>query len=165
MNKGNEKLLAFIATLRKMPRWALVLATVGLVVVLGVAMFLLLPQNSENTGESSYLASTGLAFGVFLKLGVVVVLIIGLAIILRRWQSTIRAGTPKQIEVIETVHLSQHRSLYLVNVGGKSLLLGGTDQSISTLADITSDDAFSAYLDRASADQKFENKLSSLVCY
>jgi len=50
MNKGNEKLLAFIATLRKMPRWALVLATVGLVVVLGVAMFLLLPQNSENTG-------------------------------------------------------------------------------------------------------------------
>ncbi len=157
MNKGNEKLLAFISAMRKMPRWALVLATVGLVVVLGVAMFLLLPQNTNPTGESSYLTSTGLAFGVFLKLGVVVVLIIGLAIILRKWQSNIKAGTSKQIEVVETIHLSQHRSLYLVNVGGKTLLLGGTDQSISTLTDVSSEDPFSAYLDRANVDPKIEN--------
>jgi flagellar biosynthetic protein FliO len=158
MNRGNEKLLAWINAMRKMPRWALVLATVGLVVVLGIAMFLLIPQKTDTTGNSSYLASTGLAFGVFLKLGVVVVLIVGLAIILRRWQSTMRAGTQKRIEVVETVHLSQHRSLYLVNVGGKSLLLGGTDQSISTLTDLSSDDVFSAFLDRANVDQNNENK-------
>lgn len=158
MNRGNERLLAWINTLRKMPRWVLVLVTVGVVVVLGVAMFLLLPQNTGDSQESSYLTSTGLAFGVFLKLGVVVVLIVGLAIILRKWQSNIRAGTPKQIDVIETVHLSQHRSLYLVNVGSKRLLLGGTDQSITTLTDLSNEEEFSAILDRANVDPMGEEK-------
>ena len=116
MNKGNERLMAILIALRKLPRWALILITVGVIVVLGVAMFLLLPQTTPANGDSTYINSTGLAFSIFLKLGVVVLLIGGLAIILKRMQSKSQSINPKQIDLVETVHLSPHRTLYLINI-------------------------------------------------
>ena len=133
MNKGNERLLAFIAWMRSKPRWVLVLITVGVVVILGVAMFLLIPQNQNPNENSTYLTSTGLAFNVFLKLGVIVLLLIGLAIVLRRWQSKDRITNTKQITLLETLHLSPHRTLYLVEIQGHKILIGGTDQSMNNL--------------------------------
>ena len=136
MNKGNERLLAILAWIRNKPRWVLIAITVGIIVVLGVAMFLLIPQNQPIDENSTYLKSTGLAFNVFLKLGVIVLLLIGLAIVLKRWQTKDQVANTKQISVLETVHLSPHRTLYLVNVDGHKLLIGGTDQSLSNLYQI-----------------------------
>jgi flagellar biogenesis protein FliO len=133
MNKGNERLMAIIIALRKLPRWALISITVGVIVILGVAMFLLLPQSSPSTGDASYLNSTGFAFGVFLKLGVVVLIIAGLAIIIKKMQVKSQATSTKLVEVIETVHLTPHQTLYLVNVDAKRILIGATDQSLTTL--------------------------------
>ncbi len=133
MNQGNERIMAIIVALRKLPRWALISITVGVIVILGVAMFLLLPQSSPSTGDVSYINSTGFAFSVFLKLGVVVLVIAGLAIIIRRMQVKGQATTTKQINLIETIHLSPHRTLYLVNVENQKILIGATDQSMTTL--------------------------------
>lgn len=136
MNKSNERVMNILIALRKLPRWALIAITIGVIIVLGVAMFFLLP-NSENTqseGDTSYLNSTGLAFSVFLKMGVVVLLIIGLAIVLRRWQSKVNIVQSKQVNLLETIHLSPHRTLYLVSLHGKNILIGATDQTITTLA-------------------------------
>jgi flagellar biogenesis protein FliO len=133
MNKGNERIMAIIIALRKLPRWALIAITVGVIIILGIAMFLLLPQSSPSTGDAAYLNSTGFAFSVFLKLGVVVLIIAGLAIIIRRMQGKGQVTNSKQINVIETVHLTPHRTLYLVNVENKKILIGATDQSMVTL--------------------------------
>lgn len=140
MNKGNERIMAIIVALRKLPRWALITITVGIIVILGVAMFLLLPQSSPSTGDTSYLNSTGFAFSVFLKLGVVVLIIAGLAIVFRRMQTKTRGTVSKRVEVIETVHLSPHRTLYLVTVDSKRILIGATDQSLSTLYQLENTD-------------------------
>ena len=133
MNKGNERLMAILVALRKLPRWALISITVGVIVILGLAMFLLLPQSSPSTGDASYLNSTGFAFSVFLKLGVVVLIIAGLAILFRRMQTKSIGINIKRIVVIETAHLSPHRTLYLVNVDDQTILIGATDQSLTTL--------------------------------
>lgn len=137
MNTGNERLMAILIALRKLPRWALILITVGVIIILGIAMFLLLPQESPTTGDASYINSTGLAFSIFLKLGVVVLLIAGLAIILRRMQTKVQGIKTKQVEVLETVHLSPHRTLYLLNIENKKILIGATDQSMNTLYQFT----------------------------
>ena len=133
MNQGNERIMAIIVALRKLPRWALISITVGVIVILGVAMFLLLPQSSPSTGDVSYINSTGFAFSVFLKLGVVVLVMAGRATIIRRMQVKGQATTTKQINLIETIHLSPHRTLYLVNVENQKILIGATDQSMTTL--------------------------------
>jgi flagellar biogenesis protein FliO len=137
VNKGNERLMAIIIALRKLPRWALIAITVGVIVILGIAMFMLLPQSSPSTGDTNYLNSTGFAFSVFLKLGVVVLIIAGLAIVIRRMQVKGQATTTKQIGVIETVHLTPHRTLYLVSVEDQKILIGATDQSMTTLCQLT----------------------------
>lgn len=136
MNKSNERLMAILIALRKMPRWALILLTVGVIVVLGVAMYLLLPQTQESQDS---LDPTGLAFSVFLKMGVVIILIVGLAIVLRRWQSKSRLDQSKMITVLETTHLSPHQTLYLINVDGQRILIGATDQHITNLYQATTD--------------------------
>ena len=145
MNKGNERLMAIIGFLRKLPRWALIGITVGVIVILGFAMFLLLPQTSPSTGDVSYVNSTGFAFSVFLKLGVVVVLIAGLAIVIRQMQVKGRATSTKIVGIIETVHLSPHRTLYLVNVDNQKILIGATDQSMTNLYQLSNSENISQY--------------------
>lgn len=150
MNKGNERILAILAALRKLPRWALILITVGVIVVLGIAMFLLLPQQPTSQGDSSYLNSTGLAFSVFLRMGVIILLIVGLAIILRRWKTKSFTDQEKQISVLETVHLSPHRTLYMIKVEGQKFLIGATDQNISNLGPIAVSDQASEFISKES---------------
>ena len=166
MNRGNERLLAVLAALRRMPRWALVLSTVGIIIVLGVAMFMLIPSQTSAVGDDSYLNSTGLAFSVFLKLGIIVVIIIGIAIVVKQMQTKMRVEKSDQISILETVHLSPHRSIHLIRVDNEKLLIGATDQNISTLLHLTNLDAsietdvkeknpsFSDYLSKAQGSKE-----------
>ena len=166
MNRGNERLLAVLAALRRMPRWALVLSTVGIIIVLGVAMFMLIPSQTSAVGDDSYLNSTGLAFSVFLKLGIIVVIIIGIAIVVKQMQTKMRVEKSDQISILETVHLSPHRSIHLIRVDNEKLLIGATDQNISTLLRLTNLDAsietdvkeknpsFSDYLSKAQGNKE-----------
>ncbi|PKO03623.1 MAG: hypothetical protein CVU43_01870 [Chloroflexi bacterium HGW-Chloroflexi-5] len=145
MNKGNERLMAIIVYLRKLPRWALIGITVGAIVLLGGAMFLLLPQTSPSPGDVSYVNSTGFAFSVFLKLGVVVLIIAGIAIVIRQMQVKGQATSTKLVGIIETVHLTPHRTLYLVSIDNQKILIGATDQTITNLYQLSNSENETLY--------------------
>jgi flagellar biogenesis protein FliO len=161
MNKNNERLMAILVALRKLPRWALITLTLVVIIVLGVAMFLLLPQTTDTQTSDPLQNSTSLAFSVFLKMSVVVILIVGLAIILRRWQSRSQSSQPKQINILETVHLSQHRTLYMIELNSQRILLGATDQSITNLCQINSSE-LNSNNSQASSENGF-NKILTQV--
>jgi flagellar biosynthetic protein FliO len=82
-----------------------------------------------NTGELFY----KMTFAVLL----VIVLAIGAAYFSKKLLPKIARFPSKQIKIIETVSLGQHRNLYLVDVAGKKLLIGGTNESINRLADLS----------------------------
>jgi flagellar biosynthetic protein FliO len=44
----------------------------------------------------------------------------------------------KQIHVLETTHLGPRKAVHLVKIGDQQLLIGSTNESINTLADVTS---------------------------
>lgn len=163
MNKGNERLMAILEALRKMPRWVLILITLGVIVLLGVAMFFLLPESKSQQGENAYINSTGLAFEVFLKLVVVVVLIIAVAIILRRLQSKNHIVNSRQINVLETVHLSPHRTLYLIKMADHHLLIGATDQNLTNLFQlkITEEEGNTSLVNQTENFSEFYNRAKS----
>jgi flagellar biosynthetic protein FliO len=74
-------------------------------------------------------------FGIIIKLVAVLLLIIGGAIFLRRWQ--VKSGLGRfggRLSVVETVRLSPKQAVHLVRVGKQHLLIGATDQSISMLS-------------------------------
>jgi flagellar biosynthetic protein FliO len=75
--------------------------------------------------------------GIIVKLIAVLLLIIGGAIFLRRWQ--VKSGLGRfggHLNVVETVRLSPKQAVHLVRVGKQHLLIGATDQAISMLATV-----------------------------
>lgn len=79
-------------------------------------------------------------FGIFWKLALVTTLIILTVWALRR---ILRAGgiplsTPGAVRVLAVTHLDARRSVYLLEIGGRMLVVGGGADSLSLLAEITS---------------------------
>jgi flagellar biosynthetic protein FliO len=68
---------------------------------------------------------------------VVVALAIGVMYFLKRLLPKIAHLPAKQIRIVETVSLGQHRNIYLVEVSGRRLLIGGTNETITRLADLS----------------------------
>jgi len=81
-------------------------------------------------------STSALLLNVFLKLGLVLLLIYSGAIFLRRRQSNGHPLYKKQIQVLETTHLAPHRALHLVKVGDQTYLIGATDHSIQLLSPV-----------------------------
>jgi flagellar biosynthetic protein FliO len=79
-------------------------------------------------------STTTLFFNVFLKLGLILLLIYSGAIYLRRRQNVRHPLHHKQIQILETTHLSPHRALHLVKVGSQTYLIGATDHNIQLLS-------------------------------
>jgi flagellar biogenesis protein FliO len=55
------------------------------------------------------------------------------------------AAASARIEVLETRYLSSNRALYLVSIGSRKWLLGGTDQQITLLAELENGEREMAY--------------------
>lgn len=97
--------------------------------------------SAARKGASLSPATVGLedTVGFLVKFGLVLLLLYGSLRVLRgvtlRWRGF--APSAAQIAVLETRYLSPRRALYLVRAGSRVLLLGGTDQQISFLADVT----------------------------
>ncbi len=135
----SKKLLAW---LNRQPRWVIV---VGVVAFLIVGAWLMSDLNSPAGGATipgmatdPTLASTALALGVFLRLILVVAAIYIAAMLFRRWQSGGSKHADRQLAVLETLHLSQRRSVHLIRAGEQVFLVGATDQAVTLLGHIPS---------------------------
>jgi flagellar biogenesis protein FliO len=87
------------------------------------------------------------------KLLIVLVLIGLSAQILRTIHGrSLAPGRARQVDVLEVTHLANNRTLYLVQVGEQTLLLGATPSQITTLTrlDRGASPPFAAALERAS---------------
>lgn len=84
-----------------------------------------------------------IALDMSVKLLLVIALIYGMLIGMK-WLQKVKnpaASGTATIQVLETVGLSPGRTLHLVVVGEKTLLLGSTEQNINTLAELSTEDA------------------------
>jgi len=71
------------------------------------------------------------------KLGLVLALAYGVLWLAKRFVSVRAVTGGQQMKVIETVTLGGNRSLHLLRVGSRTLLVGATSQQLSTLADVS----------------------------
>lgn len=78
--------------------------------------------------------------GLFYKmiLMVLVVIALGVAVIFLSKKLLPKLNLAgKRIKVIEAVHLGPKKSLHLIKIGKKTLLIGSTNENITNLADVT----------------------------
>jgi flagellar biosynthetic protein FliO len=127
-----EKLNSWLKVWKTWPRWAQVVSAGGLLALVALGLAL-----NAGTGEANALNDpTGLVLEVSFKLLIVVVLIYGASLVLRRMGSGGWKASPRRLNVVETVHLSPRRALHLVQVGDRQLLIGATDQAITVLSEV-----------------------------
>lgn len=103
--------------------------------------------------SSELVDSTGWMISVFLKLLLVIMLIIGAAIVAKRWMSGAVQGKTRQMQVIETLPLNPKRALHIIKVGNQTLLIGATDQNITLISE----------LDLAEPEASFHTALQQIV--
>jgi flagellar biosynthetic protein FliO len=132
----------FLAWLSRQPRW---LIASGVVVLLALGTWLMSDMNSQAAIQQApgpagdpFLNSTALALGVFARLILVVAAIYIAAMLFRRWQTGSLKGAARQLALVETLHLSQRRSLHLVRAGEQVFLIGATDQAVTLLGQVAS---------------------------
>lgn len=77
-----------------------------------------------------------LAISVFLKLGLVLVLMYVCLYVFRRLKFSTNGLSHRQLAILETLHLSPHQKLHLVQAGSKVLLIGATDDHLSVLSEV-----------------------------
>lgn len=71
----------------------------------------------------------------FLSLGIIVVLLVAVAIVVRRMRRSSPAGRGGQtLRVLETLDLDMRHRLYLVGSGGESILIGVAGDTIAVIA-------------------------------
>ncbi|MGB9673559.1 MAG: FliO/MopB family protein [Anaerolineales bacterium] len=91
-----------------------------------------------------------LFIGVVFKLGLVLLLIYSSVIILHRLQANQNPQFKKHIRIIETSHLSPHRSLHLIQLGSQIYLIGATDHEINLLSTVEDQEVLSSVTSKAS---------------
>ncbi len=124
----------FINWLNRLPRWMVVAG--GIVFLVIGALLLMDTRSTANSEGDPFLNSTTLALGVFVRLILVVIAIFLAMTLVRRWQNQVGRRPDRQLALLETLHLSQRRSVHLVRAGEQVFLIGATDQGISLLGQI-----------------------------
>ncbi len=109
----------------------------GLIALILLGMMALLARVLEPPAQEDFPGiSIGTALDVFLKLGLVILLIYVSLHILRRWQTRISGNPTQQMTIVETLHLSPRQALHLVQAGSQVLLIGATDQTLTCLTEV-----------------------------
>jgi flagellar biosynthetic protein FliO len=112
-------------------KWTVALISLS---ILATAV-LFISTGSTPAPQYGALEPTPLYFiGIIAKLIAVLLLIIGAAVLLRRWQ--VKNGLGRfngKLSVVETVRLSPKQAVHLVRVGNQHVLIGATDTTISML--------------------------------
>jgi len=115
-------------TLQKSTQITILLAVIaGTILILGIF-------KEPSTNETDSLAR--LSVDVIIKLGIVLLLIYLSAFLFQKFGAGVIKRRTRQMQIRETLPLSPHRALYLVQLGDRSLLIGATDQSVTLIAEI-----------------------------
>lgn len=100
------------------------------------------------------------------KLAIVVALAYGTIFALKRFNvGSLQRSNNQRIKVVENTTLGANRSLHLVDVGSKRLLVASTTSQISLLAELQADDAseVSDQTIKPSNNQAFKDQLSGFL--
>lgn len=86
--------------------------------------------------------STGFWLNYFLALTIVALMLGGLYITVRGLARgrLLASANRRMVTVLESTMLSQHSSVYVVKVGARYMLVGGSNGNVSMLAELPSDD-------------------------
>src|SRR5512147_2093200 len=106
---------------------------------IGGAATLILAATGGGSGAADDPLSAGPMFyvGVAVKLAGILLLIVGSAVLLRRWQAGRGAGrADRQVRLLETIRLSPKQALHVIQAGDQQLLIGATDSGISLLTSL-----------------------------
>lgn len=131
-----DRLIAWFKQQKAIPIWGwifgiLVIFSLGLLVGGGGKGQIASPAGAETDPFST----ASLAFEVFFRLIIVLGLMYVFFIFLRRWQGGKTGSAKKRLSVIETLHLSPRRIMYLIRLEEREFLVGATDQAMSLIAE------------------------------
>jgi len=91
-------------------------------------------------GRSDYNPGRGeLSVRAVFAVLLVLVLIVAAVYVSRKLLPKITNLPGKEIRIIETAHLGPRRTIHVIDVGGRRLLVGSTNENITKLADLSSD--------------------------
>jgi flagellar biosynthetic protein FliO len=131
-----------INRLKSLPVWVWILIGFGFLLFV---LILLVDQMTTSTfpmvtGSENPTATSGstteLILSVFLKLGIVLVLIYAGFYFIRRWKGIPFNNASHQISILETLRLSPRQTVFLIRTGDRCVMIGATDQSINYLTDV-----------------------------
>jgi flagellar biosynthetic protein FliO len=130
--KSMAEIKDWLAGSAKQKKGMYVLAGIG-----GLATLILAATGGGSSAPDDPLAAGPMYVGVAVKLAGILLLIVGSAVLLRRWQTGRGSGRPdRQVRLLETVRLSPKQALHLVQAGDQHLLIGATDAGISLLTSL-----------------------------
>lgn len=136
MKNMNELATQMLKKFAGFPRWAQVTIILGGMGIFAVGSFFLQTGNAASPAEDPFANSTGLALDVFFKLIIVVALIFIGSIVLRRVKGQKAFRSTRQMALKESINLSPKRALHLIEVNGKTYMIGSTDQSVNLIAEV-----------------------------
>ena len=128
--KLQPQVLTIIERVRHWPRWALWALGMSLIAVVWLLAAL------GGTNREATINPLWVALDLVIKLSLVLGLIYGSLYLLKRWQGTSLARPNKQVRLLETTRLTPRQGLHLVQAGDRVLLIGATDNHLTTLAEI-----------------------------
>jgi flagellar biosynthetic protein FliO len=102
------------------------------------------PQNSSFLTDPNFASPADISFGgpgLFTRMMLSVALVVGLGAgmvyLSKRFLPKVVNAPGKEIRIRETAYLGPRKALHLVEIGGRRLLIGSTNDSITSLADVT----------------------------
>ena len=98
---------------------------------------LTLKQTDSDSGDPSDFNSGKEFIKMLLSVLLVIVLAIGVLYLSKKVLPKISKSSGRNIHVVETVHLAPRRSVHLIEIGDRQILIGSTNENITKLADIT----------------------------
>lgn len=100
----------------------------------------LFANDTDFFGRSDYNPGRGeLSVRAVFAVLLVLVLIVAVVYVSRKLLPKITNLPGKEIRIIETVHIGPRRTIHVIEVGGRRLLIGSTNENITKLADLSSD--------------------------
>lgn len=116
-------------------RWVQIAIITGFSVLLVLGLWLSFTGTTDQPATDLVSSSAWMA-SVFFKLVLVLLLIIGCAIFIRKWMNSSVRSSTRQMQLTETLTLTPKRALHIVQVGKQLYLIGATDQGISLISEL-----------------------------